>query len=211
MTGGKLLLVDDHFIVRTGLRVLLSDMYPFMEIHEATDGESTLAALESSRYKLVIMDIQMPNTESIHLLHTVSKRYPETPVLIYSMCSENIYGKRFIRAGAKGFLSKVAPLSELKKAVGQVMDNRRYVSETLLDILASDTRTEHTTNPFGSLSAREFEIVSLLLSGSSVSAISHRLSLQPSTVATHKARIFDKLSVTNIVELKDLASAYNFT
>src|SRR5688500_1200927 len=95
----KFLLVDDHVVIRTGLRVLLTDLYPFAEIHEATDGESMLKKLREQQFKLIIMDIQMPNTESINLLNTVIIKYPSSSVLVYSMSSESIYAKRFIKAG----------------------------------------------------------------------------------------------------------------
>jgi DNA-binding NarL/FixJ family response regulator len=211
MDPEKFLLVDDHVVIRTGLRVLLTDLYPFAEIHEAFDGESMLKKLRENHFKLIVMDIQMPNTESISLLNTVISKYPGASVLIYSMSSESIYAKRFFKAGAKGFLSKEAPLSELKKAIQKVLSNKKYISETMVDILADDINQEKPSNPFSTLSPREFEIVSLLLGGTTLSGISHTLNIQPSTVATHKARLFEKLNVKNILELKDLAMVYEFS
>lgn len=207
----KFLLVDDHVVIRTGLRVLLTDLYPFADIHEAADGESMLKKLREHQFKLIIMDIQMPNTESISLLNTIITRYPTASVLVYSMSSEAIYAKRFIKAGAKGFLSKEAPLTELKKAVHQILSNKKYLSEAMVEILANDLHQDKPSNPFSMLSPREFEIVSMLLNGSTLSDISHTLSIQPSTVATHKARVFEKLNVKNILELKDLAAVYHFS
>jgi two-component system, NarL family, invasion response regulator UvrY len=209
--GEKLLLVDDHVVIRTGLKVLLSDLYPFIEIHEATDGESMLLKLREHQFRLIIMDVQMPNTESISTLTTVITKYPGASVLIYSMCSETIYAKRFIKAGAKGFLSKEAPLSELKKAIHQVLNNKKYISEAVVEMLTEDIHQDKPSNPFSILSPREFEIVSMLLSGNTLSDISHTLNIQPSTVATHKARVFEKLKVKNILELKDLATVYEFS
>lgn len=204
-------MVDDHVVIRTGLRVLLSDLYPFAEIYEATDGESMLEKLRQHSFTLIIMDIQMPNTESISLLHNVTLRYPAAPILVYSMGSETIYARRLIKAGAKGFLSKEAPLSELKKAITQVLNNKKYLSEGMIEMLANDIHQDKPSNPFSMLSPREFEIVSMLLAGSTLSDISHTLNIQPSTVATHKTRLFDKLNVKNLLELKDLAAAYQFS
>ncbi len=211
MDPEKFLLVDDHVVIRTGLRVLLTDLYPFAEIHEAFDGESMLKKLRENQFKLIVMDIQMPNTESISLLNTVITKYPTASVLIYSMSSESIYAKRFIKAGAKGFLSKEAPLKELKKAIQKVLSNKKYISETMIDILAEDIHQDKPSNPFSTLSPREFEIVAMLLGGATLSGISHTLNIQPSTVATHKARLFEKLNVKNILELKDLATVYEFS
>lgn len=210
MNAHKFLLVDDHVVIRTGLRVLLTDLYRFAQIHEATDGESMLKKLREHQFNLIIMDIQMPNTESTGLLNTVITRYPTAPVLIYSMSPEAIYAKRFIKAGAKGFLSKEAPLSELKKAIHQVLSNKKYLSEAMIEILTDEIHQNKPSNPFSMLSPREFEIVSMLLNGNTLSDISRTLNIQPSTVATHKARVFEKLNVKNILELKDLASIYEF-
>jgi DNA-binding NarL/FixJ family response regulator len=157
------------------------------------------------------MDVQMPNTESISTLTTVITKYPGASVLIYSMCSETIYAKRFIKAGAKGFLSKEAPLSELKTAIHQDLNNKKYISEAVVEMLTEDIHQDKPSNPFSILSPREFEIVSMLLSGNTLSDISHALNIQPSTVATHKARVFEKLKVKNILELKDLATVYEFS
>lgn len=211
MDPQKFLLVDDHVVIRTGLRVLLTDLYPFAEIHEATDGESMLKKLREHHFNLIVMDIQMPNTESTALMNTVITRYPNAAILVYSMSPEAIYAKRFIKAGAKGFLSKEAPLSELKKAIHQVLNNKKYLSEAMIEILTDELHQDKPSNPFSMLSPREFEIVSMLLSGKTLSNISHTLNIQPSTVATHKARVFEKLNVKNILELKDLASVYEFS
>lgn len=211
MDSQKFLLVDDHVVIRTGLRVLLTDLYPFAEIQEAWDGESMLRKLRENQFKLIVMDIQMPNTESISILNTVITKYPTASVLIYSMSSESIYAKRFIKAGAKGFLSKEAPLTELKKAIHQVLSNKKYISEAMVEMLANDLHQDKPSNPFSALSSREFEIVAMLLSGTTLSEISHTLNIQPSTVATHKSRLFEKLNVKNILELKDLATVYEFS
>lgn len=203
------LLIDDHVVVRSGIKILLSELYKPSEIHEAHDGDSAIAKVKEHTIDLAMLDIQMPKTDTFGLMEYFRVKSPALKVLVFSMSPENIYAKRFLKAGAKGFLSKDAPLEEIKKAIDQILNGKRYISETLMESLAEATGKDADGNLFNNLSAREFEIVSLLLTGQTISQIGQTLHLQVSTVGTHKARIFDKLKVTNILELKELASSYN--
>ncbi len=205
----KFLLVDDHVVVRSGIKTLLSEMYSPAEIHEAMDGETAMQKMKENSYDLVMLDIQMPKTDTLGLMEYVHIKYPQAKVLMFSMSAENIYAKRFMKAGAYGFISKEAPLEEITRAINMILNNKKYISDTLAEKLAEDSFSGKTGNPFNDLSPREFEIVSLLLEGKTVTDISHSLNIQTSTVGTHKARLFDKLGVTNILELKELATTYN--
>ena len=205
----KFLLVDDHIVVRSGIKGLLNELFKPSAIYEASDGETAAEILKEHNYDLIMMDIQMPKTDTLGLMEYIHIKYPEARVLIFSMSAESIYAKRFLKAGARGFLCKDAPLDEIKKAINMVLNNRKYISETLAVVLAEESIMDKPGNPFNQLSPREFEIVSLLLSGETISEISKLLNLQVSTIGTHKARLFDKLSVSNILELKDLANSYN--
>ena len=206
----KFLLVDDNVVIRTGLKVLLTDLFPSTTIHDSPNGENMRQKLKEHNYQLLIIDVQTPNSSNFKQLELVIKEYPETPVLIFSMCSETIYGKRFLKAGVKGILSKESPLEELKKAIHLIRNNKKYLSDELINLLVDDVYQDKPANPFSSLSSREFEIASLLLDGHTVSDISNKLNIQPTTVATHKARVFVKLNIKNILELKDLSMVYNF-
>ena len=205
----KFLLIDDHIVVRSGIKGLLNELFKPSEIYEASDGNSALVILKEHNYDLIMMDIQMPKTDTLGLMEYISIKYPQARVLIFSMSAESIYAKRFLKAGAKGFLNIDAPLDEIKKAINMVLDNRNFISETLATVFADECIMDKSGNPFNQLSPREFEIVSLLLSGETISEISKLLNLQVSTIGTHKARLFDKLSVSNLLELKDLANSYN--
>jgi len=204
----KFLLVDDHIVVRSGIQGLLHELYNPCEVHEAGDSESATQKLKQYQYDLIMMDIQMPNSDTLGLMEFIRVRYPDAKVLVFSMSAENIYAKRFFTAGAKGFLSKDSSLDEIKKAINLVLNNRKYISESFAEMLAEASFSGTADNPFEKLSPREFEITSLLLSGQSVSEISKTLHLQISTVGTHKSRLFEKLGVTNILELKELANSY---
>ncbi len=205
----KFLLIDDHVVVRSGIKLLIANMYADSEIHEAKDGESALAFVQNNDYDFVMLDVQMPNTDSYALMETFKSNYPSLKVLVFSMNSENIYALRFIKAGAKGFISKEAPMDEVKKAIDLVLNGKKYISEEMLFVLAEGSGNSSESNPFNSLSAREFEIVSMLLNGKTISVIASDLNLGISTVGTHKGRIFTKLKVTNLLELQDLANSYN--
>jgi len=205
----KFLIVDDHVIVRSGMKLLLSEIYKLAEIHEASDGESAIKKLKEHQFELIMMDIQMPKTDTIGLMEYISVKYPAARVLVFSVSAENTYAKRFIKAGAYGFVSKESPLDEIIKAINLVLNDRKYISESLAYKIAEDSLSGRTDNPFNKLSPREFEIVSLLLSGQTVSDIAQSLNIQTSTVGTHKARLFEKLNVTNLLELKEQATAYN--
>jgi len=204
----KILLVDDHFVVRSGMNGLLSEILKPCEIHEADSGETVTEKLKTNKYDLIMMDIQMPNTDTLGLMEYIHTKYPEARVLIFSMSPENIYAKRFLKAGAKGFISKEAVLDEIKKAINLVMNGRKYISESLAQSLAEESFSDKHENPFDKLSAREFEIFNLLMSGQAVKEMSNSLHLHTSTIGTHKARLFEKLGVSNILELKELASSY---
>ncbi len=203
------LLVDDHVVVRSGIKSLLLKIFNPAEIYEAFDGNSALVKLAERRYDLIMLDIQMPGTDALGLMQLIIQKYPDAKVLIFSMSAENVYARRFLKAGAKGFISKDASLEEIEKAVCQLLDNRKYISKALAEKLASESFDSESENPFNKLSAREFEIATLLLAGQTISYISSSIKIQVSTVGTHKARMFEKLGVTNLLELKELANTYN--
>jgi two-component system invasion response regulator UvrY len=204
----KFLLIDDHFVVRSGTKSLLSELYKPCEVDEAENSEAAIAHLKKNEYDLIIMDVNVPKNDMLGLMDYIHTRYPLAKVLIFSMSAENLYAKRFLKAGAKGFLSKDSSAEETIKAVNLVMNNRKYISENLAQQLADDSVNGSTSNPFDKLSAREFEIASMLLNGQQLNAISKSLGLQPSTVGTHKAKLFAKLDVSNLIQLKELAAAY---
>lgn len=203
----KFLLIDDHLVVRSGIKMLLTDMFKDVEISEAENGNSALELLKEAAYDLITMDVQMPNTDSFALMEFIKKEYPKARVLMFSMSPESIYAIRFIKAGAKGFISKSAPLEEMKTAIEKVMNDKKYFSEeVLMELTEGDAGGNN--NLFDLLSPREFEIVQMLLNGKTISHIAADLSLGLSTVGTHKGRIFQKLKVSNLLELKELANSY---
>lgn len=206
----NVLIVDDHSVMRTGLRLLLQDYYQGLKIYEAGTGDELLEQFKAHRIDLLIMDIHMANTDAIGLVEMVSIKYPKTYTLVFSMLPEQIYGRRMLKAGARGFLPKESTLEEVKKAFDLVLQQKTYLSQNFIEILADHASTDTTANPFEKLSHREFEIVNLLLSGSSINAIAQTLNVKPSTVGTYKMRVFEKLKIKTVFELKDLAMLFDF-
>lgn len=202
------LIVDDHEIVRSGLKNVLSDLYKPCVIEEAGDEPSAVERLKKRAFDLVIMDVQMPDSDSFGLMEYIDTQYPESKVIIFSMSSETIYAKRFLKAGALGFVSKTAGLGELKKAIDLALNNRRYISDSLAQAFANQLGKKQASNPFDQLSTREFNIAVLLSKGNSINAIANLLNLNTSTVGTYKSRIFEKLQIRNIVELVELSHTY---
>ncbi|MEP6952389.1 MAG: response regulator transcription factor [Ginsengibacter sp.] len=144
----RFLLVDDHVIVRSGIKVLLSEIFKPSEIHEANDGDTTVEKLKCHQYDLVVMDTKMLRTDTLGLMQFIHANHPNAKVLIFSMYAENIYAKRFLKAGAMGFISKEASLDEIKKAISMILDGGRYISESLALVLANGSLSEEVGQPF---------------------------------------------------------------
>ena len=206
----NLLLVDDHAIIRTGLKMIIETFLEDTNIDEAEDGDSAFEKIKNKDYDLLILDVNMPNTDSFGLISNILSYKSDAKILMFSMNSEEIYAKRYLKMGAMGYVRKDAPEAEIRKAITTVLDNKRYLSaemsEKLLNDLGADTVNQ---NPFEKLSPREFEIVQHLVRGESLAEICQKLTLHSSTVGTHKARIFEKLNCNNIIDLSAMAKAHN--
>lgn len=205
-----ILLVDDHSIVRTGLKLLINDFLPHTKIDEANDGESALQKVKQTNYDLVVMDVNMPHTDSFGTLQAILTVKPETKVIMFSMNAEEVYAKRYLAMGAVGYVRKDAPNEEIEKAINTVLNDKTYISPSLTQKIFSGLHSKkETENPFDKLSSREFEVVKHLSKGDSVGEISKKLNVHTSTVGTYKSRIFEKLHVHNVIELTNLARAHD--
>ena len=203
------LLIDDHAIVRSGIKFWLSAEYHPCEIDEAENGKEAYQKVQEKDYDLVMLDIQMPETNSFDLLKSILNDKPDCKVLIFSMNSESMYAKRFLKVGAMGFVSKDAPIEELKKAVDLILNNRKYFSDIFLESVLDEKIDKEYNNPFSNLSDREFEITNLLMEGKAVGEISALLNIKSSTTGTYKARIFEKLKIQNVFQLIELSTLYD--
>ena len=203
----NILILDDHMVIRVGLKGLLEDFYRGLHIFEAEDGDSYLEIMKRYKIDLAILDLQIPDTNTINLIEVTRIKYPDTYMMVFSMLPEKIYGQRVLNAGASGFLPKDAPMSEIRRALDNALNNKKYISPGMHDSLER-TSVENSMNPFQKLSFREFEIANLFIGGSNITQIATRLNIKPSTVGTYKTRIFEKLKISSGFELKEIATVY---
>ncbi|RCR68365.1 response regulator [Larkinella punicea] len=204
----KILLVDDHSIVRSGIRLLLKEQYGAMEVDEAKNGSVAFGKIMDNTYHLMVTDINMPNTDTFSLLQNIRSTAPDLPIMIFTIMTEYAFAKRYLQLGVKGYVSKQAEDPEILTAVHRILFGKLYVCSELMDQMVEDSHFNQELDPFGRLSNRELEIAYHLVKGKSVSYIADTLNIHTSTVGTHKARIFDKLKVDNVVVMKDLAMHY---
>jgi len=206
----RILLADDHEIMRSGLKLLINNVVPHSLIDEAWNGDSAIQLVKENEYQLIILDVNMPATDSFGVVSNIISIKPDAKILMFSMNAEEVYAKRYLQLGAKGYISKTASSAELGNAISAVLNNDRYIGPVLNQALTKEALgTNPTNNPFEKLSTREFEIVQHIINGESISAVCKTFSLQPSTVGTYKARIFEKLNCKNIIEVNRLARIYN--
>jgi DNA-binding NarL/FixJ family response regulator len=196
----KILLADDHAVVRTGLRQILAEAFPDASFGETATTPETLAALSRDRWDVLVLDIFMPGRTGLEVLHDVRQRQPDLPVLVVSSAPEEQLAVRVLRAGAGGYLNKQAAPEELVRAIDRLLAGGRYVSAKLAERLAALIgRVERPAAD--RLSDREFAVLQLLLAGRSIKEIAAELSLSGKTVSTYHTRIWEKLGVRNDVEL----------
>lgn len=208
MGASKFLIADDHVIVRAGLKTIIREMCPFAEFDEAVNGEQVIGYIKSKEHDLIILDINMPETDAIALVTNLFAYKEHSKVLIFSMNAETLYAKRFMKLGVLGYLDKESQASEIRKAIENVMSGTAYMSENLKRYFYEDMMAKRTDNPFEKLSNREIQIAKYLLRGYSHAEIKKTLNLHSSTVGTHKLRFFEKLKIKNIFELRELAKLY---
>lgn len=197
----RILIADDHAVVRAGLRQFLEEDRSVREIGEASTGTETLDQLRAKRWDLVILDIYMPDRSGLDILKQIQASYPDTKVLIISGLPERQYALNAIKAGASGYLAKDTAPEELLKAVKAVLRGRRYVSPTLAELLVDDLNQDSDQPLHARLSEREFQIFCKLAAGRSVSEIAGELFLSVKTVSTYRSRVLEKMSFSTNADL----------
>jgi two-component system, NarL family, invasion response regulator UvrY len=195
----RVLLVDDHDVVRKGIRSILEDRFGGIAVAEASDGDSALAALVQP-FDAVVLDLSMPGRSGIDLLAEIKHRHPKLPVLVMSLYGEEQFAVRALRAGAAGYLTKSAASEQLIAAFERIVRGGRYISDTLAERLAAAAGGD-TGAPHDRLSDREFEVMRGIASGESVGAIAERLHLSIKTISTYRARLLEKMGMGTNSEL----------
>lgn len=199
-----ILIADDHGVVRYGMMLLIKDLLPWAEVTQVGSFNETVAFIKTNKIDLVILDINLPGGNNIQMLDSLNEIQKNIRVLMFSAYEENLYATRYLQAGAKGYLHKQNSNAEIKKAIQTVCSGGIYMSDDVKNIMLNKMLNhDENQNPLDLLSNREFEVAQMLIYGHGITDISSLLNLQMSTVSTYKNRIFEKLNVTNIVQLID--------
>ena len=200
-----ILVADDHAIVRRGLIQLLSDELKDVRFGEAETAAGAIVAARSEEWDLLILDISLPGRSGLDVLKDVKATRPRLPVLILSMYPEEQFALRALRAGAAGYVAKHAVPEELVVAVRKVLRGGRYVSAALAEKLAAEIGGSGEREPHETLSDREFQVLRLIASGLSLTAIGERLTVSVQTISTYRTRLLQKMGMTTNVELTTYA------
>lgn len=197
----KVFIADDHAIVRQGLKQILSETSDMQLIGEAADGQDTLQQARHAKWDVLILDITMPGRSGFDVLRILGKENPDLPVLVLSMHAESQFAIRCFRAGAAGYLAKESAPMELVKAIRQVVNGGKYVSQDMAEVLATrlDKASEQPLHE--TLSEREFQVLRMIGSGMTATGIADTLSLSVKTIATYRSRILIKLKLKNTTEI----------
>lgn len=201
----SLLIVDDHAVVRQGLRQILAQEFHPDRIDEASNAEEALNLVLKNTYDLVMLDISMPGRSGLELLRDIKYQQPSLPVLVLSVHPEDQMGVRILKAGASGYVNKDCDPEELVRAVQKVASGGRYVSPTLAERLVMDIQSDSGKPPHELLSDREFEVLCAIARGKSVSEIARDLALSVKTVSTYRTRILEKMHMKTNAELTHYA------
>jgi two-component system invasion response regulator UvrY len=198
----RILIADDHTIVREGIKMLLTEAYPAAEIVDVSDAAALLREIAKGKWDVVISDISMPPGDSgLEALQKIKALTPSTPVIILSMQAPEQYAVRAMKYGASGYLTKGAATLELVNAVNMVLSGRKYVSPEVAYVLADAFENISHKQTIEKLSERELEVFRLLASGKTISEISKDLVLSSNTISTFRGRIFEKMGFHNNMEL----------
>ncbi len=197
----RVLIADDHAIVRRGIRQILAEIPSIESIDEATNGQEVLSKVAKNRYGLVLLDISMPGRSGLDVLKQLKADNPRLPVLILSMHPEEQYAVRAIKAGASGYLTKESAPDELIAAVQKIIQGGKYVSQSLAERFVSELSKPAEKALHEILSDREYEIMCMIASGKTVSQIGDELALSVKTVSTYRARILFKMNMKNNAEI----------
>ncbi|HTI17493.1 MAG TPA: response regulator transcription factor RqpR [Trinickia sp.] len=198
----RILLVDDHTIVRQGVRQLLLNHGVAQDVVEADNGAQALAYLDGQQaFDVVLLDIGLPDMNGVEVLKRAKRRAPRTPFIMFSMFREDQYAVRSLKAGAAGYLSKTVTAVQMIEAVRQVASGRKYVSAALAETLAEYISVENEPLPHEKLSDREYQTLCMLASGKRLTDIAQALSLSVKTVSVYRSRLLEKMKLSNNAEL----------
>ena len=197
----RLIIADDHQVVRDGLRAILAQHPDISVVGEVGDGDALLQMLKQKPVDVVLLDVTMPGPGVLDLVPAIKKISGRTRILVLTMHSEQMYGRRVLEAGADGYLTKTQSSSELATAIRHVDSGHKFVTQSLAEELASELAAHGNRQPHDRLSNREYQVFLQLGSGRSVDDIARSMKLSPKTVRTYRSRIFEKTGLSSTSEL----------
>ncbi|MBI1425632.1 MAG: UvrY/SirA/GacA family response regulator transcription factor [Gammaproteobacteria bacterium] len=208
----RVMLADDHDLVRTGLRRLLEDVNGIEVVAEATTGEQAVSLSREHRPQVVLMDINMPGMGGLEATKKIIHTDDTVKVIVVTMNEDEVLAQTLLKAGAAGYLTKGCLISEIVHAIKEVIANRRYITPQIATQLAlAGTRPDKAQSPFHDLSERELQVMLMTLDGRKTNEISDSLCLSPKTISTYRHRLFAKLGIQTDVELTRLAIKHGLT
>jgi two-component system invasion response regulator UvrY len=201
----KILIADDHAIVRHGLKQILADEFKRASFAEARNGQEVLDTVWKQNYDVVVLDITMPGRSGLEVLKEIKKAKPKLPVLVLSMHPEDQFAMRVIKSGASGYMTKESAPAELVGAVKRIIAGGKHISPSVADLMASYITMDSSRPSHEQLSNREFQVMRMIASGKTVSEIARMLSLSVRTISTYRARILEKMGMKTNAELTHYA------
>ncbi|HNS11642.1 MAG TPA: response regulator transcription factor [Bacteroidia bacterium] len=205
----RILIADDHTVVRKGLIQILMDHFRSAQFTEASDGTELLLHAKRQNWDIIITDLSMPGKNGLDTLKQLNIEVPQIPVLVLSIHSEDQYAVRVLKAGASGYLTKESAPDELVKAVEQILKGHKYINNSVAEKLLYSVEKGHSGMPHELLSDREFDVLKLIASGKSVTEIAENLSLSVNTISTYRMRLLEKMQMRSSSELTHYALSNN--
>jgi DNA-binding NarL/FixJ family response regulator len=197
----KILIVDDHLVVRTGVSIILEESFEQIKLYTTENFPDTISFLEKNEVELIILDINIPGGKNKEMIPQIKALQPEVKILIFSVYEEATHAYQYIMAGANGYLNKLSDKDKIILAVDTVLKTGNYFTTDIVNTIINASLNKQSLDPIDKLSAREREICDLLIEGKGNLEIANQLNIEMTTVSTHKNKIFTKLNIKNIVEL----------
>jgi DNA-binding NarL/FixJ family response regulator len=201
----RVLIADDHPVVRHGLKQILNTDAEMKVVGEAKNGNEAMELARKLEWDVAVLDYSMPGRSGLELLAEIKREFPQRPVLVLSMHPEELHARRVLKAGGAGYMNKESAGEELAAAIRKVVNGGKYVSATLAERLAVELAPESQKPPHETLSDREYRVMWLLASGKPINRIAKEMFLSPSTVSTYRVRILRKLGLSSNAELVQYA------
>lgn len=202
----KIIIADDHALIRKGLKEILQQVEGLVLLDEAQNGSELLLKLSQKDYDIIVLDISMPGKSGLDVLKDIRRIKPDIPVLILSVYPEEQYAIRVLKSGASGYLTKDSAPDELVNAIKKIVNGGKYISSSLAEMLATEVKSGGVIKMLHeNLSDREFQVMKMLAAGKTVKEISEELFLSPKTVSTYRTRIYEKMKFSSKSELTGYA------